>query len=50
MEAVDIEEYQEYLKLYQKDEEDGSTASVIKWRTGAEEKDDRPEKFLCLLL
>lgn len=38
LEAVDIEEYQEYLKLYQKDEEDGSTASVTNGERGLKRK------------
>ncbi len=38
LEAVDMEEYQEYLKLYQKDEQDGSFASVTNGERGLKRK------------
>lgn len=38
LEAVDIEEYEEYLKLYQRDETDGSTLSVTNGERGLKRK------------
>ena len=38
LEAVDIEEYEEYLKLYQRDETDGSTVSVTNGERGLKRK------------
>ncbi len=38
LQAVDIEEYEEYLKLYQRDEEDGGTVSVTNGEKGLKRK------------
>ena len=38
LQAVDIEEYEEYLKLYQKDDEDGAAVSVTNGEKGLKRK------------
>lgn len=38
LQAVDIEEYEEYLKLYQRDDEDGATVSVTNGEKGLKRK------------
>lgn len=38
LQAVDIEEYEEYLKLYQRDEEDGGSVSVTNGEKGLKRK------------
>ena len=50
LDAVDIEEYQEYLKLYQRDEEEGFSVSVTNGERGLKQENVCAQEFLFLLL